>query len=126
MACDISIVEYKDEYEEKWDRFVSTGSINGTFLQTRRFLNYHPKERFVDNSLLFFNGEEIVAVLPAHKAEERLISHEGSTFGGIIIGRQYCKIVYVDMIMGVLDTYLREKAFKEVIIKQTGSFFCQG
>ena len=33
---------YNEQDEEIWDDFVMEKSVNGTFLQTRRFLNYHP------------------------------------------------------------------------------------
>ena len=44
--------KYNEKDEKKWDDFVMEKSINGTFLQTRRFLNYHPKDRFVDESIM--------------------------------------------------------------------------
>ncbi len=126
MACNISVVEYTDEYEEKWDKFVTEGSLNGTFLQTRRFLNYHPEGRFTDNSLIFLNGNEIVAVLPADKKDNSLISHEGSTFGGIVIGKGFCKITVVEALMEAFDRYVGENNFGNVVIKQTGPLFCRG
>lgn len=29
------------EKETEWDKFIEEKAINGTFLQSRRFLNYH-------------------------------------------------------------------------------------
>lgn len=34
---------YTPADEAEWDRFVMHESGNGTFLQTRNFLNYHPR-----------------------------------------------------------------------------------
>ena len=48
----LEIVKYEDKYQEAWDQFVLKNSVNGTFLQTRNFLNYHPEGRFVDASVL--------------------------------------------------------------------------
>ena len=42
---------YTPADEAEWDRFVMHESGNGTFLQTRNFLNYHPAGRFTDASL---------------------------------------------------------------------------
>ena len=42
------IIKYNSSLEHEWDEFINN-SINGTFLQSRRFLNYHPEGRFVDN-----------------------------------------------------------------------------
>lgn len=47
-------------------------------------MEYH-KDRFEDNSLLIFNTNELVAVLPANRSEDILISHQGLTYGGLIL-----------------------------------------
>jgi hypothetical protein len=60
----IHAVQYNDDYENLWDRFVNEEAVNGTFLQTRNFLNYHPKGRFIDHSLLLLKDNAIVAVVP--------------------------------------------------------------
>lgn len=92
MAKNVSIRSYNESYKEKWDKFISEESCNGTFLQSRRFLDYHPKDRFEDSSLMFMNGETIIAVLPANivtEPQKVLFSHQGSTFGGLVIGKKY-------------------------------------
>ena len=60
-----SILPYTAEQQERWDHFVMEQSANGTFLQTRRFLNYHPAGRFQDDSRMIFHKQELVAVCPA-------------------------------------------------------------
>lgn len=60
-----SVLPYTEEQQERWDRFVMEQSANGTFLQTRRFLNYHPTGRFRDDSRMIFHKQELVAVCPA-------------------------------------------------------------
>lgn len=52
--------KYTEQDEKKWDDFVMDKSVNGTFLQTRRFLNYHPKDRFVDESIIIYNKKNIL------------------------------------------------------------------
>lgn len=46
----LEIQSYDSQYEAMWDQFVLESTVNGTFLQTRRFLNYHPEGRFQDAS----------------------------------------------------------------------------
>lgn len=126
MAKTIEIQEYTEFYKDRWDRFVLDESINGTFLQTRNFLEYHPADRFKDNSLLFLNGSNIIAVLPAHiQDDERKIlnSHQGSTFGGIVVGKRFCKIGYMDLIFEKFESYLQGHNFKEVVLKQSGRIY---
>lgn len=121
------IVEYSDIYEDAWDRFVLQESMNGTFLQSRSFLNYHPKERFQDNSLLFMKGNNIVAVIPANIIEDigekTLMSHMGSTFGGIILGKQYKKIAEAEEIFEEFNQYLEDKKIRKVVLKMTSNLY---
>jgi hypothetical protein len=65
-----------------WDEFVRT-SKNATFLLLRGFMDYH-RDRFCDHSLLFFHGDELVALLPANLRGDTLESHGGLTYGGVL------------------------------------------
>lgn len=125
MAGEVKLEEYTDIYADRWDRFVLKESINGTFLQTRKFLNYHPKDRFTDSSLVFLCGNNIVAVLPANYnlAERKILSHQGSTYGGLILSKNSCKIQTLDMIFNELDSYFKVKGVKKISVAQTGSIY---
>ena len=57
------------EFENEWDDFIAS-SVNGTLMQERRFLNYHPMDRFLDHSLIFREGKRILAVLPAAEVQQ--------------------------------------------------------
>lgn len=89
----MKIKSYTDEYESKWDSFVQH-SKNGTFMQQRKFLNYHSKGKFQDCSLLAFdNKNRIIAVIPAALKSENesfiFCSHPGASHGGIIIDQSF-------------------------------------
>ena len=86
--------KYEDSLEEQWDKFITEKSINGTFLQSRRFFNYHPAGRFKDVSLVVYNEKNnIAALIPACELEQDgkkvFFSHKGTTFGGIIIDKKH-------------------------------------
>jgi len=72
--------------EDAWDRLVA-GSLNGTFLHTRRFLSYHG-DRFADRSVVIEDDEgRVRAVMPAaldSSDRSRVVSHPGVTFGGLV------------------------------------------
>jgi len=124
MSKTIIIEKYNEAYKKKWDKFVINDSMNGTFLQTRNFLDYHPKERFRDNSLLFLSGSNILAVIPAHIKEDNIFySHMGSTYGGLVIGKKFCRIGYLDIIFEELEKYLEMNNIKEAVFKQTGNIY---
>lgn len=124
MLC---LMTYRNEYEEKWDKFVLEESLNGTFLQTRKFLNYHPIGRFTDNSLLFIKGNAIVAVIPANIIVREnckiFISHQGSTFGGIILGKQFKKLAICEEIFSLLDEYVIKEKITKIKLKYTGALY---
>jgi len=71
-----------------WDDFVER-SLNGTMMHSRRFLQYHPADRFVDQSLLFFEGAKVAAVFSATETLQdgcrTLQSHSGATYGGLVV-----------------------------------------
>lgn len=119
------IVKFSEECAEEWDDFVLTKSVNGTFLQTRNFLNYHPKGRFIDASLMVYHKNRLIAVIPACELDEEgkiLFSHKGSTFGGIIIKKDYYTAEKVIEIIKTVDDYVVEK-YKKIILKITSDLF---
>lgn len=121
---------YDESFRGAWDKFVLKESCNGTFQQTRNFLSYHPPGRFRDHSLMFFKGQTVMAVLPAHIAEEdgggrMLLSHEGCTFGGIVLGRDFKKIADIESVLEELTAYARENGFTEIRLKMTGGLYAR-
>ena len=122
-----TIQPYTEAHAEKWDSFVMTHAMNGTFLQTRRFLSYHPEGRFTDHSLLFYNGQELCAVLPAAEqvvdGRRMLRSHPGSTFGGLIVGQELLRAPKLVELVSDLDSYLKEQGFEACEIKLTSDLF---
>ena len=75
--------QYEQSDRESWNEFIES-SKNGTFLFDRNYMDYH-SNRFKDNSLMIYDSKEkLVAVLPANKRENILLSHGGLTYGGLI------------------------------------------
>lgn len=83
----LTLTPYTEQWKDTWDAFVSA-SRNGTVFHTRRFLSYHPEDRFRDASVLFLDGESIVGLLPAAVKEDSgqkiLSSHPGASYGGLV------------------------------------------
>ena len=65
-----------------WNDFVSRAK-NATFLFHRDFMEYH-SDRFLDYSLLVFENENLVSVLPTNRVEDMVFSHQGLTYGGFV------------------------------------------
>ncbi|MCX7878066.1 MAG: GNAT family N-acetyltransferase [Ignavibacteria bacterium] len=83
----MEVIRFEKKYSEKWDDFVHT-SNNGTIFHTRRFLSYHSKDKFTDNSLLFYEDNKPVALLTAadvmRNGQRTLWSHPGASYGGFV------------------------------------------
>lgn len=119
---------YEEGLEKQWDQFVEEKSINGTFLQSRRFFNYHPKERFKDASLVIYNEKNNIAALcPAceinQDGKKTFFSHKGSTFGGIMIDRKHYNAKHVVVLVEELKDYLREQGYRQAYLKMTSDIF---
>ncbi|KOS08434.1 hypothetical protein AM493_19695 [Flavobacterium akiainvivens] len=79
-----TVKHYTPDDFEAWNSFVAQ-SKNGTFLFNRNFMEYHAS-RFTDFSLMVLEGQKVVALLPANRVGDVVYSHEGLTYGGLILG----------------------------------------
>lgn len=88
---------------------------NATFLFKRDYMDYH-SDRFNDHSLLFFMGNRLHAVLPAHKVGDVFCSHLGLTYGGLLMADS---VVTSDVlsIFELLNVYLKEHGFSKAVYK---------
>lgn len=116
------IQPYTREQESRWDRFVMEDSMNGTFLQTRKFLNYHPEGRFVDASFFVEKSGIVVAVVPGCSVDGSFISHLGSTFGGPVISKDFYSGSKILEIVKDIDDYIARN-FKNLKLKPTSPIF---
>lgn len=78
----IEIIQYTQDKKEEWNSFIKN-SKNGIFMFNRNYMDYH-SDRFIDNSLMFYEDDKLVSVLPLSKHDNVLKSHGGLTFGGFI------------------------------------------
>lgn len=105
---------YNESMEQEWDAFVLKRSVNGNFLQTRDFLNYHPAERFRDCSLIYNDTKgNLRAVIPAASMPSAksdlpsFVSHPGSTYGGIVVDEKSCCARRIQRIIDELVEFLK-------------------
>lgn len=126
---ELRIEKYQDAMAQVWDRFVLQESMNGTFLQTRRFIEYHPAGKFKDSSLIVYKGNAVVAVILAcdinEKSKKTFFSHKGTTFGGILLSPGFYSASNVDLLMTELDRYWSGENYDEIVLKMTAPVFCR-
>jgi len=111
----MEIVKYDKKYKKIWDEFINR-SKNGSFLFLRDYMDYHA-DRFEDNSYMVFGGgENLIAVLPANKKGDALISHGGLTYGSFITTEKMTTTVMVEIFDSFLK-FLNNEGFKKLIYK---------
>lgn len=111
----VKIERYRREKADEWNAFVAE-SKNGTFLFDRRYMDYH-SNRFNDFSLIIRNEKgKIIALLPANEKDGTLYSHQGLTYGGILLT---CKSTAVEVseIFEHLCEYMRKEGIGTFIYK---------
>ena len=69
----IKIKQYSKENEKVWDQFIEN-SKNPLFMFNRKYMEYH-EDRFQDNSLMFYDENKLVALLPMNVRNDKLITH---------------------------------------------------
>ncbi|MBF02791.1 MAG: FemAB family protein [Flavobacterium sp.] len=115
------VKKYTTDYYSQWNAFVSQAK-NATFLFHRDFMEYH-KDRFEDFSLLVLDEKEnLKAILPANKVEDILYSHQGLTYGGLILPK-YVKFAEVRALFLSIFDYLKTKNLKKVIYKPINPYY---
>lgn len=110
----ISIHVYDTKYKNLWDNFVHE-SKNGTFMIKRDYMDYH-SDRFEDFSLLFFEDDKLIAIMPASRHGHELRSHGGLTYGGIIIDYKMTTSKMLE-IFSLLKTFMKDHGFASLLYK---------
>lgn len=110
----MEIRRYRRENKELWNSFVSKAR-NTTFLFDRNYMDYHA-DRFEDNSFMFYHKGKLKAVLPANVAGDTLYSHQGLTYGGLLLDK---KATVEDVLecFDSLNSWLRENGISKVVYK---------
>lgn len=106
----LSTAPYEERCAEEWDDFVQHHSRNGVIFHERKFLGYHLPSRFRDRSLLFRRDAQLVGVMPAADVIESdgcraVVSHPGSSAGGVVFHRQATLREVLEMVEESLAYY---------------------
>lgn len=115
----MTIIPYSVYRKETWDAFIEM-SKNGTFLLKRGFMDYH-SDRFFDCSIFIYAGispdgefkekslttKDLVAVFPANwdKESRTVYSHQGLTYGGLVVLPDVTQKEVMDMMQAILQYY---------------------
>ncbi len=110
----LRIEKYNESKKSAWNRLIA-GSKNGTFLLDRNYMDYH-SDRFEDFSLMFFEDQNLIAVLPANIKDKVLYSHQGLTYGGMIYDDNMKSVKMLE-IFNLMVEFLKENQITKLIYK---------
>lgn len=113
---------YTPDLKSQWDTFVQK-SKNGTFLFYRDFIEYHG-ERFNDYSLMFYEKEKLIGIMPGNIENKIFYSHMGLTYGGLIMNPE-TKTKDVVSAFTHLTVTFRHQGIKKIVYKAVPHIYHQ-
>ena len=116
----IEVKKYNNDLINDWNGFLRE-SKNGTFIFQREFIDYH-KERFTDYSLIIYDNNKVVGLLPANICGKILNSHDGLSYGGLIVGKSIRLNEYIKIFKSML-LFLDKNNIVEINYKSIPVFY---
>ena len=110
----ITIVKYSSKHKKEWDNFVMK-SKNGVFFFLRDYIEYH-SNRFTDYSLMFYDDKKLKSVLPANINKNILFSHEGLSFGGVVLDSKITIMSAINIFTEFLK-FTKQEGITKIIYK---------
>ncbi|PTP92706.1 GNAT family N-acetyltransferase [Vibrio splendidus] len=111
----MKIKKYSENDKIIWNEYVKL-SKNFHFFFIRDYMDYH-SERFKDHSLLIYNdSDKLIALLPGNIDGDVFNSHQGLTFGGLIL-KSSVKQTDVLKIFSAIKEYLKDVGVSKLIYK---------
>ena len=123
LVKNYTVRKYQPSDYALWNDFISQAK-NATFLFHRDFMEYHA-DRFEDFSLLVFEADRLIAVLPANIKNDEVHSHEGLTYGGLVTDKKNKTVETFAAVDAILE-FLKNHQVKWLFLKMLPSFYESG
>lgn len=115
-----SVRKYDKSLKEEWNHFLKEAK-NGTFLFHRDFMGYHA-DRFEDYSVIVYKKDKIVALLPANISGKTVYSHQGLTYGNLVLNKRVKLKETAEMLRAVL-LFFSESGIETLYLKLMPSIY---
>lgn len=113
---------YNEDYLSQWDGFVRSAK-NGHFMFLRGYMEYH-SDRFKDFSLMIYNETgRLVSVMPANMSDDKIITHGGLTFGGLIFGEKANTVLVLQVFQAVIEFLRCVDGIDSLVYKRIPNFY---
>jgi len=110
----VVIKRFEKEDTKLWNSFVKEAK-NATFLFDRGYMDYHA-DRFKDHSLLLFAEGKLRALFVANENNHEIISHEGLSYGGLLLEKE-ARLEEVLCWFFHVTRYYYDRGFQKVVYK---------
>ena len=114
----IKIKKFSKNNYATWDSFVLEAN-NGTLFHLRKFLSYHPEDRFKDHSIEIYKKNTLLSVFPAADLiindKKMLTSHPGSSYGSFVSKKELSIKDAMEMVSKLID-YSSKKGFEGCLL----------
>jgi hypothetical protein len=114
-STELRVERYRTSHRDLWEGFIPS-SANGNLFQTRRFLEYHPADRFEDHSLLFWRDKTLLAVAPGEAKEEAWSSHRFASHGGLVVPPRLSASSALDLV-DALRCYGERQGWRKLFLR---------
>ena len=111
---DYRIEQYTEARKGNWDAFIEKAR-NATFLFKRDYMDYHA-DRFCDHSLMVYRKGKLYALLPANRQGDVLHSHQGLTYGGLVMSEKATAAGVTDAFRAIHER-LKAEGIRKVVYK---------
>lgn len=110
----IAVIPYDPSHRGLWNE-LNAVARNGHFLFDRSYMEYHAN-RFSDASCIIFHEDVPIAAFPANVTGDTVHSHQGLTFGGLVLADS-TKSARVVQVLDALISHYRGSGSKKIIYK---------
>ena len=114
----MQVKRFNKKFTKAWNQIVWQAN-NGTIFHTRHFLAYHPQDRFIDHSLVFYKKNKPYVLFPAaeliNAQDKMLISHPGASMGSFVVPEDL-SIANALELVEALNGYAKNRGFSGVRI----------
>ncbi|EOU9535521.1 GNAT family N-acetyltransferase [Cronobacter dublinensis] len=110
----LSICELEKSKYSDWNQVVENAK-NGLFLFNIDYFKYH-EARFEDCSLMIYKKNKAVALFPANRVNDTIYSHQGLTFGGLIMLPELHTADVLE-IFDLITNHYKNNSIKTVVYK---------
>ena len=89
----------------------------------RDYMDYH-SNRFEDFSILIYKNKSLVGLIPANRSKNTIYSHQGLTYGGLLLENNF-NAIFSKELMAVVKKFYKDNGIVDFQLKSYPSSYPQ-